>query len=702
MRYLTCLLLFAATLALSACGSGGSSSTGVGVINLNGGNGGSSAGGNGGTIISLKNYSAARVAVMKNFSSAVMGNFSSAVHGDLKFLSSGSVNAGFSVPGINPAFGDLSTATTVARTVTAPKTVLASPSTTPGDYYVLPNDPNLYFVSGSGTAKIVTGLTVNAKLTFPSHNVPTVISGGIVINNTVSSNGVDLDLQSGTFLQINGTVTSISATAGAPGGRISLSSGGTFINQGTVEASGSDGTAGGNSGGVVLHALTFLYNTGTVNAKGGKGTAGAGGAGGDIRLLADQASVATSNLVDSSGGNGTTGGNAGAITLSGGGANSIGRVYLGGTVNGNGGSGSAGNGGVGARIVSNSFSGGILFNATTNANGGASTAGGNGGDGGSLRLNNDVSSSIPAQHQVSPEGVQVTGNISLAGGDGAVQGGSGGAISVASGVVDDALQGFANVQFFGYKTITMNGGSGGTGGAGGAGGSILAAVESPPSIVGVAIPAGGVYNEVNILAVGGANNAKSAGGGKGGNVLFVTPQAVGTTDPLRTLVTNSGGITVSGGAGDNGGMGGNVAMRGYGNVTNSGGIVAQGGTGTITGGDGSAEVRLLSSSNVSNSGGINVAGGDGATGGKGGSVSIISGNQTTASGGIGAYGGSSTNGGNGGNGGTITLFSEYALTNRSSLTVARGSGGSSNTAVNGTIFIDGTQAATALPNSGAI
>ena len=111
-----------------------------------------------------------------------------------------------------------------------------------------------------------------------------------------------------------------------------------------------------------------------------------------------------------------------------------------------------------------------------------------------------------------------------------------------------------------------------------------------------------------------------------------------------------------------------------------------------------------------NSGGIVVTGGDGINGGiggNGGTVTLKSGNQTSTAG-IAANGGNSTAGTNpatiGGGGGTITLSSEYALTLRSGLNVARGNGGSgsTNSPVNGFIFIDGVQMPTTLPASGAI
>jgi hypothetical protein len=699
MHYLKYILVVAASLALFACGNK-STTTGTGVISLNGGNGTSGVGGTGGAIVTMKNFSSAAMLIP---GSATMTNFSSAVHGDLKFHAGGGVTATFAVPVISPDFGNNQAIISVETTVES------TTQTTPGALYVLAGDPNLYLVNNAGVGVAVTGLTVNSTLHLLSNTVPTVIPKGIVINGTVTNTtgGEAINLQSGTFIQINGKVTTNPTTTppgtgGNPGGNITLSSGGTLINLGTIDASGSDGKSvpGGASGTVTLQAANFLYNTNTIHAKGGNSDTGAGGAGGAIQLLAGAASVATSGAIDSSGGNGTSGGAAGPVTLSGGKASAIGRVSVEGTVNANGGNCTGtGAGGNGETVSLTSFSGGILVAATISANGGIGV-GGIGGAGGSLFMKNSVGADSAGLHLVSPEGIKVAGNISLNGGNGTV-GGNGGAIAVASDVVGNALQGFANVEFFGYQLITLNGGRASSNG--GDGGTILAILSSPASIVNVDIPAGGVYDEVAITAIGGDNigsPVKNAPGGNGGTLQFVTPQTGNTVDPARTLVNDTGSINISGGAGTSGGMGGIALMSGYGNVTCSGGITANGGTGTTQGGAGSPSIMLLSSSSVS-SGGIVVSGGSGAQGGNGGNVAVAAGNQTST-GGISANGGSSTTGGNGGSGGSVSLLSEYALTVRGVVNVARGAGGSGNNATNGTVTVDGVTLATALPASGAI
>jgi hypothetical protein len=687
MRYLKYLVLIAASLALFACGGSNSTAVGTGVINLNGGNGGTGAGGTGGAIVTMKNYSSA---AMLNPAAPTMQNFSSAVHGDLRFHTGGVVNALFAVPIVFPDYGSnqaiITTNTQVQSTV----------QTTPNSLYVLPGDPNLYLVNSSGVGMPVTGLIVNANVTLhlPANTVPTVIPKAVVVNGTITSDGANMSLQSGSFvfIQLTGTVTTKPTTAGTNSGQLALSSGGTLVNEGIIDASGSDGasgTPGGASGGVILQADTFLYSTNIINAKGGNSTdnSATGGAGGPIQLLSNKASVAISGTVDASGGNGSSGGDAAPVVSSAGSANAIGRVSVEGYVNAIGGNGTSGNGGNGANISCTSFSGGILIGAVAITANGGNSAAGSGGAGGSLLLKNRLGTDSAGLHLVSPEGIKVAGNITLNGGNGGTTGGNGGVVAVASDVTDTALPGFNSVEFFGYELIALNGGTS-VGSNGGDGGTVLAILSSPPPIVNVDIPAGGVYNEVPITAIGGDNNfgsvSKNAPGGNGGSLQFITPQPGNTVDPARTLVSSPGSISLSGGAGTVGGKGGPALISGYASVTCAGGITANGGLGTTRGGDGSSSIQLLSSGNVVTLIGVAVIGGDGAQGGNGGNVTITSGNQTNT-GGIGASGGNSTTG-NGGNGGTITLSSGYAMTLRLGLSVARGTGGS---AANGTVKVDG-------------
>lgn len=693
MRYMKGILVIATSLALFACGNTGTT-TGTGVISLNGGAGGTLAGGNGGAIIAP-----------------------SSVFGDLKFHAGGSVDTSFALPSTNPDFGV--NPATIATATTVEFRLSTNPLPPAGTYFVTESDFFLHRVNQDNTTEsIITGLTVNAGqiLRLSNLNGHTEFTGAVVINGTVTNrldqDGGNLELRSDSLLLINpgGKVTTTSVAAGASSGLLTLvSTNGVFINQGTIESNGTAGTggaAGGTSGGITVQAGTFLYNTNTIIAKGGKSDSGTGGAGGNIQLLADKASFSTNGIIDAGGGDGGSGGNGGSLTFSGGSVE-LGRVVVAGTVTSNGGTGSAGNGGNGgAALTLTSSSGGILVNANVSANGGEGKGTGSLGGNGctTLQLTNNVGSNTATSPEVSPEGIKVAGNISLNGGQGGAQGGSGGAISILSNYANlgTVLPGFASVEFFGFQAVVLNGGAS-TGGNGGNGGQVLCDLASPAGILNVNIPAGGVTNEVTIISKGGdANTTAGSGGvgGVGGTLRFTTPDLGGAADPARTLVTNSGGIDVSSGAGDIGGAVGSVTMSAYGNVTNSGGITARGGKGTTSGSAGGS-VRLSSAINVANSGGIAVTGGDGSTGGIGGSVSISSGNQTTTVG-ISANGGNSLTGGTGGNGGTIDLISHDALTNRSSLNVARGSGGSANSAANGTITIDNVPQLTRLPASGAI
>lgn len=686
MRYLKCLLLIAASSALFACG-GTSSSTGTGVINLNGGNGGSAAGGDGGKI------------------TTTFKNSTSAVRGDLRFHAGGTVAAAFALPSVTPDFGGN------PKTITVNTPVAASqpPAGTAGYFVDVSNQ--LFFTDGT-TATEVTGLTVNAGTTLQLPNVAVIVSGAIVINGnvTVTTDTNSIDLRSNSFLLINpgGKVFTTPTGAATPSGKLSLTSvNGILVNLGTVESNG--GANGGASGGVTLEAGTFIYNTGTVSAKGGSNAAGAAGSGGQITLIADTASFLTNGTIDASGGKGTSGSAAGGITILAGNkvaappSNAVGRAVIGGTLTSKGGEGTAGNGGAGADISLNSFSGAILVNvAAIDASGGNGSS--IGGPSGNLLLNNFVGDNV------TPEGIKVAGNITLNGGNGD-QGGIGGTISLASGTAPFTLQGFGNVEFFGYQSITLNGGAT-TSSTGGVGGTVHCVLGATQNIVGVDIPAGVVFNEVPVSARGGDVAGSNGTGGHGGQLTFTSPfsnpPAVGAADPLRSLATNSAAIDVSGGAGTPGvtakvgGTGGTVTISSYGLATIAGSINARGGAGTTNGGGGGVINLISTGINVVNSATLILSGGDGATGGNGGiggTATLSAANQTLNSAAILANGGNS-NGGTGGNGGVITLSSGYGSSNSGSRNVARGTGGS---AKNGFVTVDGvTYISPDTPNSSGV
>lgn len=715
MRYMKYILVVVASLALFACGNKSGTTTGIGVISLNGGNGGTAAGGNGGKI------------------TTAFKNSTSAVRGDLRFHAGGSVDVSFALPtvttdfGSNPAVINSSTSVIFVNLSTSG---VPRPLPATGTYYIDNLDNNLHLAAAGQTnvTNVVTGLTVASgatlKLPNPNTNGFTQIPGAVVINGIVTKTtiGDPLDLRSGSLLLItpSGKVSTTAATivappasppAGSRSGLLKLLSGGVLINQGIVDSNGTDGdgtTAGGASGGVTLEAGTFLYNTVTVNAKGGNNAAGAAGAGGPIQLIADKASFFTNGTIDASGGTtsgtGTNGGAAGGITIIAGNnvaalpSTTVGRAVISGILTSKGGdcTGTAtGNGGNGANISLSSFSGGILVNVTSiDASGGIGLGAGNaGGASGNLLLNNFVGDNV------SPEGIKVAGSITLNGGDGN-QGGNGGTISLASGTAPSSLQGFGNVEFFGYQSITLNGGAS-TSGTGGTGGIVKGVLGATQPIVRVDIPVGTVFNEVAISARGGDVKSNNGTGGVGGQLTFITPfsnpPAIGAADPSRSLVTNSGAIDVSGGAGTAGvtatvgGAGGNVTMSGYGTTTISGSINTKGGIGTTNGGVGGVINLTSTGSNVANSATLILSGGDGATGGtggKGGTATLTSANQTINSAAILANGGNSS-GGTGGDGGSITLLSGYGSSNSGSRNVAKGSGGATNTAKNGTVTVDG-------------
>ena len=683
MRHLTYLLLIAAAFALSACGNNSSSGgfmPGAFTMNLNGGQA-SSQGGRGGLL---------------NVTGMV---------GDLKFHATGTVDASFTVPTVNPNFGTNPVTVSSTSSVTF-KNFTGHTFPASGQLFTT-EDNNLYTSTGTAGTR-VTGLTVNSGviLTFPRNDA---LNGGAntiinlpeaaIINGTVNvaNDGQAITLGA-SFLQIgtSGTVTTAASGAGNNGGALTLNSSGYLINLGNVNSSGA--ASGGSAGAVTLNATGFLYNTGPVTALGKDNTGGAGGAGGAITLQSSKASVFTSGVISASGGNATNaagnGGAAGAINVvSGAGADPglIGKTVVGGTLTANGGNAANGNGGAAGINQLVSASGALIVNAALTFNGGNGVgAGAVGGTGGTLQLTNNVGLDAIDSHEASPQGMKVSGNIVLNGGtatgsSGLLIGGDGGQLLVTSVPSPTALPGTASVEFFGYTGITLNGGAGAAGGGGGE----FQAMVNAPTVANVDLPAGAIINEVPVTAKGGDGSLTgSHAGGAGGTITFETPNA-GAEAAATTTTTNSAPLDVSGGAGDVGGNAGQVSVSSYGTMTNTGTITAKGGNGTTLGGAGSNGVSLNGTSDVVNSGAINVAGGTGVTGGIGGAVHGNAGGHLTNSAGILAAGGNGTT--NGGNGGLINLASQTAPTSTvtfGSLNVSKGTGGT--TAIKGAIVIDGS------------
>lgn len=243
--------------------------------------------------------------------------------------------------------------------------------------------------------------------------------------------------------------------AGGAGGSIAVDTTDGAIATGALDASGGDGAdTGGNAGQIALTTTDAdqdnanAVTTGALTARGGAGGAGAGGAGGRVSARAvaspqvfsdDDMNPATDPVViqealgggdvtvgavDASGGAGSRGGAAGAVTLAAAGTSQVGAEA---GIAARGGSGSAGDGGVGGRVRIGSQDGDVRLGAVDtrggDGNGSPDALGGGGGT---------VSASAG-------EGEDASGDLLLLGNIDAREG--------ASAAADDTVAGGAVVLF---------------------------------------------------------------------------------------------------------------------------------------------------------------------------------------------------------------------------------------------------------------
>ncbi|MBN2846645.1 MAG: hypothetical protein JXQ25_11760, partial [Deltaproteobacteria bacterium] len=199
--------------------------------------------------------------------------------------------------------------------------------------------------------------------------------------------------------------------------------GGTLINTGTIDISGGNGAQGGWAGEIHLDSEWAVYNTGALYANGGTGSVGYGGWGGYgglIHFEPDAGSLHNSGNLYCNGGNGDGyGGWAGLIEAY------AGNEYAGDCINaGNlyasGGSATtSGYGGFAGLIYLEARGGKVISTGEIVGNGG--DAAGDyywGGYGGGFVVYVYPSTDMYDGEPVAPGMIQITGNISLNGGDG--------------------------------------------------------------------------------------------------------------------------------------------------------------------------------------------------------------------------------------------------------------------------------------------
>jgi len=469
---------------------------------------------------------------------------------------------------------------------------------------------------------------------------------------------------------------------------------GTLINTGIIDASGGDGAWGGDAGGIELDSEWRVYNTGDLYSNGGDGSTGDGGDGYEIYIEPDGGHLFNSGDLHVEGGDGAAdGGDSGDLYLYS--ANetmgdliNTGDIYVHGgdaTDPANDGAG----GDAAEYIYFDNYGGKIVTIGDIMGDGGDGAGDGDGGDAVyNLYVYVYEGEDWGYGEYETPGTIQITGNISLAGGKG-YYGGDGCYYFYVdnSDYADDNLTPLYPMEFLGYATVDLTGGKGAT--YGGYGGDFYIYTEDASYPSGY-YPVGAIVNRADILAAGG--EGVESYGGEGGDVEW---EAEGEAYYGTTVLLNSGVIDVSGGKGTDGGDSGWVYLYAHDYLENTGTIWAMGGEGTADGGyggDGAYDyIEMYSTLDMMNSGDIIATGGAGTGAGAfGGDVYdlyMIAGGHVTNSGDINMDGGAGTE--DGGDGGVAAIGSDTTDSENSGMITVVGGVGGVDDGDPGGIWIDG-------------
>ncbi len=676
-------------------------------IDTSGGSGSSGAGGEGG-YIDLEIYDGS-------------------LGGNIKVFKTGKADASFTFPNtVTTYLGNVPLTVTTNTTIAV---VTAEP--TAGTAYLVAGDRNIYISDGDSSIQDempVTGISIasGATLTLQPNwsDSFSYDTAAIMLDNDIANAGtltttvvnpslmmtdiaqdrsnleIDCDVYygaSGSAIVLTGANNA--SSTGGHGGDLDMDldddnwslyqSAGSFFNQGTIQTSGGQGVTGGDAGSIYIYSAQAAYNTGAMTALGGTGTGGAGGHGAYIEIDTDYGHNFNSAPLNASGGNGTTtGGDAGYVYLY---IGYPGHLLNSGDLSSNGGDGPAG-GGSGDYIEFGVYGGDIINSGNLSSTGGTATTG-SGGHGGYIYAwseedNGWYSEMMPVAN------IEFSGNFNTSGGSGTV-GGHGGYIEF----LLDADENPNNQELilYGYTGFVTNGGNGSTTG-GSAGYVYMENEEASDWFDDIEGPSGGLVNYANITAIGGIGAAGS--GGHGGSFEMYTDDMYGYAT-LGEVSINFADLNLRGGNGTTmGGHGGEVYIWGFNHAENRGDIDASGGNASDaagSAGDGahSDGIYILSDLGAAiNSGNIDASGGDatgtGANfGGHGYHIEIV-GYSAKNSGDLSVAGGSA--GATSGTGGDADVVFIYGIFDGATNTASAIdiSGGSANTAgSNGEVFLDG-------------
>jgi hypothetical protein len=510
-----------------------------------------------------------------------------------------------------------------------------------GDYGYLNLYPDKYIASGA----IVNAGTEDYE---NAGYVGIYASNGISNSGPINVSGFDEDND------VDGDGVVIGNENGGNGGEIYLDAGGYVLNSGMLDNSGGDGRGSGGYGGYINMYGAYVENTGELASSGGNNVsdpmvAGNGGYGGSVYMRADYVTNNTA-AIDNSGGDGSSGGRGGYITLR---NQDVGEVKNAGSLNMNGGAGTDSSGGRGGYLNMDATGGSALSSGDISAIGGNTTEGtSSGGDGGELMFMADGGEFSNA----APGDVVVSGNLAVSGGnataDGSGDGGDAGSIALDLYMNDNVAS--QRVALLGYASIDANAGDGAYGGE--AAGSVpwLSSVDLDADHYETSNNvwfAGSAVNNVPINARGGnstATDPDTGDGGAGGEVRIM-----GSTDEvvksLNVTATNTADIDLSGGnaVGDetsntDGGYGGEFSLSAYHGANNSGAVNGNAGNGGRWGGYGGEATIYSVAGAAVNSGALTFNGSDGGEYGYSGGSVYVFGASATNSADIGVNGGNAT------------------------------------------------------------
>ena len=471
------------------------------------------------------------------------------------------------------------------------------------EYHLHDNDYAIYRLDDVDGDIRVTGVKVNATktLTFENNFASGVrvtvykdfSNAGTLTTTLTGLDRGDLTIycdtyhgEEGSMINLRGEDTAEADTTGGNGGFLNIYAGddefdeleqnwGAIYTHTQVDSSGGEGHDGGDAGHIYFSASQLVYNSGDLSANGGRGLVNNGGDAQYVELYAKYGSALNSGKLSSNGGSGAVRGGRGEDVVMD--IDHAGHIKNTGDLSADGGDVDAActTGCVGGAGGSVSL---YEYGADITTSGNLSAAGGFGAAGVAGVGGTIELYGEPADGWYGashPLGdIIISGNLNVSGGSGA-EGGSAGYLAVCI-EGDHSAQG-PEIIFLGYTDLLLAGGDGTT--LGGKGGYVQ--MYQDESDLNEEDPnfslssSGGLVNYANIDAQGGL--ATAGKGGSAGYFQMETEHVYGSrTDGEVAL--NFGDLNLLGGAGTtSGGMGGGVFLWGYNRVENHGAIMAEGG-----------------------------------------------------------------------------------------------------------------------------